>query len=37
MMDRVGQDVLSEVARELDQLKETVGCFDEDELRYSIG
>lgn len=32
VMHRVGDDVLSEVARELDQLSDTVGCFEEDEL-----
>ena len=30
VMHRVGDDVLSEVARELDQLKDTVGCFEEE-------
>ena len=36
VMHRVGDDVLSEVARELDQVSDTVGCFEEDCLWYSI-
>ncbi len=37
MMDRIGDDVRCEVARELDQLKETLGCFGAERIGDSIG
>ena len=36
MMHRVGDDMRSEVARELDQLKETLGCFCNERIGDSI-
>ncbi len=36
VMHRVGDDVGSEVARELDQLKETSGCFCTERIGDSI-
>ena len=36
MMHRVGDDVCCKVARELDQLKETSGCFGTERIGDSI-
>ena len=37
VMDRIGENVCCEVARELDQLKETLRCFCTERIGDSIG